>query len=321
MLRAAFIALAANILAPAALAQPAFVPIEVSDDEITFVDVGEIKREGEELELSVLEFQTRNQSDPIAYVAMLTTFRYSCDWNTYVRLDYVYHLPDGSVTRDNTLRRGGPPFFFGPGGWHAAVGPIVCDASVPRPLNAFPSIATTIAEGGRATKRRPPPTPGAPPTVYDYTPPPPFTMPNFPTMAASRLGLVYRDPVSGNAQYLDWGNLVRKDNTIHAITVEALGVTKPGPVLFGRLKQSSVDINCAAGTATVLAYVDFDGALRKGYPQIKAWPTRTAQNWALGGLLMEMACDGKEPDQTLRSLDDVLQTQRQKPGTSPPPPG
>lgn len=320
MRKIAVIVLAAALTAPSALAQTAFVPVETLSDEVTFVDVGEIKRNGEELELRLLEFQTRNAADPIAYTATLSTVRYSCDWNTSVLLDYVIYKPDGSIIPSDTLRRGGTPFFFGAGAWHAAAGPVICDAAAPPPSKSFTSMKAAIAEGVRITKRRPAPKPGATMT-YDYVPPGPSTLPNFAELSTSHFGLVTRDPVSGNSQYLDWGNLVRKGAIVHAITVDALGVTQPGPKLLGRLKLSSVEIDCEAGAVTVLAYVDFDDFLQQGYLQNKVWPTRTARNWALGGLLTETACDGKEPEQTLRSLDDVLQAQRQKPGTSPPPPG
>lgn len=321
MLRVAVAIQAAVLLAPTALGQTAYVPFEQSERMVTFVDVGEIKRNGEEIELRVLEFQTRSEADPIAYTTTLTTVRYSCDWGTYVRLDRVTRDPDGADITGNTIRVGGPPFFFGPNGWHAAAGPVVCNAAAQRPTESFPSFAAAVAEGKRRTIRPPAPKATAsrgPVEVIEYSPPPPFSIPNFASPSPSEFGIVVRDPVSGNAHYLDWANRVRKGDIVHVLTVDALGVGKPGPLLMGRLKLNSVEINCASGSVTVLAYVPFGGGLGQEHPQDTRWPTRTAQNWRLGGMLIDKACSGEKPVATLSSLKDVLELQQRFPGTHPP---
>jgi hypothetical protein len=303
LLRATMLmAIAFAALAPAALAQSAFVEVQrPSDSSIVFADVGTIQRNGAEIIVDVLSYGARQQDDPIPYSASLTTYRYSCDWHTWADQARVTYAADGSVAkREEFGPRAGD--FFGPGGWHAEAAPVLCDPSAPRPDGALASAAEAIEAAGRLTKRPSPPkarNPDEPMMMVTAAPVKPFSLPNFPTLAPSRYGLVKHDEVSASAYFIDWGNLVRSGDVVHVMTVEATG---------GRqyLKMASVEIDCSARAITVLAYVGFGRQMRQDYQQDTRWPTRTAQTWPLGGLVMDAACEGEAPAATLPSREAVM---------------
>jgi hypothetical protein len=299
---------------PVALAQSAFVKIwQGSESSVVFADTGGIQRDGAEIVIDVLVFNARPEGDPVAFGAYLTTYRYSCDWNTSATLDRVDYAPDGSTTKPPMHPDDMRPWAFGPGGWQAKAGPIFCDALAPRPADAPRSVTEAITEGARLTKRPPASKkqdPNGPIMMARPAPVAPYVFPNFPSPATSRYGLIKRDAATGNVHYLDWGNLVRKGDVIHALTIEGFGAQN-------RLKQASVKIDCAAMSVTVLGYVGYNSYMTQEHAQDMRWPMRTAKDWSLGGLIADAACKGEAPVATLPSREAVMAALVAMPGSQP----
>lgn len=310
--------LAALILAPAAMAQSAFVPIQQEPSRVTFVDLGGVQRDGAELVLPVLEFSASRMDQPAPYRASLSTYRFSCDWSTMQMMGSVIHSPDGKATPDPNFVAVSQPSYFGAYGWHAAAAPLICDPDAKPPIDAPASVEAAIRNAQAITTRppapqpEPPPKPGASQQMMMVAPAPPraFEMPNFASPAPSRYGLVGRQVSTGNLFFLDWGNLTRTGDIVHALAVDALGAPNDGPWIRDRMRLNSLEIDCKAMSVTILAYVAFNDGLTAGHQQDKDWPARTARNWPLGGLIAEAACKGEEPAATLPTRNAILATQQ-----------
>jgi hypothetical protein len=295
-----------------------FVPLETSPYSMSFWDAGDIRRDGDHIEIGVLRISV-GRGTPIFVWGSLQRTRTSCEWETIdrflgaVRYDSAGHALE---TPDELAARPAPfvqPTFYGPYGAYAGIIGAACDPDFQVPVTALPSVAAAMDLGRRILKPLPPSTTTNTIMVQRVALQPLQPLPGYLDLGPYRFGVIASEPSSGNMAFLDWAGLRRSGAQAAALILDVLGDdTPPAPRwTIATIALRSVRFDCAARTLTYLGYATFDKTMTVRSQDNLAWPARSVRHWRLGAALLDAACSGGEPAQTFATLDGAIAFQRQ----------
>lgn len=285
-----------------ALAQASYQRLpDIAGGGVAYWNAAGLKRAGAEVEIDVLEVFKGPPGQ--ALTGTITRHRLLCSWNAVGGV-LGHSMIDAS---GKTLSRSGAePFaqisFFGPHGWQARVAPSACDPSAAAPRKGLTS-AQAMADAQKLLAGR---------TVKDPAPkrapaPPPPT-------AAARFGLVTHDSATGSMSFIDWSRLKRTGDRIRLQTLDVLGDDTPPPPepqwAYPVIALRTLELDCSERSLLATGFVSFTKNLEPGFPDGERWPARSAANWPLGAQILDVACAGAEPDETLPSRAAAIAYQR-----------
>jgi hypothetical protein len=265
------------------------------------VDVGGLKRSGMDVEVRTLEARPEPLDKKQPLSAEMWTYRMSCDWNSSGVIEWGQVDADGEVP---TPKKGGVVMsFVAPGSWNDRILQLVCNPEASAQAPQLASVKDALAEVARVIKRPEhalPEVRPAPPKEITG----PVVIVNHPNPKKKQYGAVRIEPATGNALYLDWANIRKKDGKLQAIALELLG-HRPTETPYSLMKVNSAELDCKARTVQVLGYTSWGGNFTNRRQVDKAGPVRAAAGWPLGSELLDAACKGRKPRKTFTAELDV----------------
>jgi hypothetical protein len=309
---AIYLATCAALAAPASARQGAsarqMALVELpgaSDRSIGFVDLGGVRRgNGWDVEVQALSVTATYEDEAKPADGSLRTYRILCEWNAYVVTGRAKVDSDG-VAAPAAVPEPGAKFITSRTS-EADIAAIACDPQAKAPAGALASLKDAMARGA-SLKRWAVRDPNAPvPTVLVGPPPKQAKLQNFGGQGPSAYALTHVSKETGAALFLDWGNFRRTGDVVEALIFEVLAHDPPGEFAQRSvMRHASVEIDCKAKVMRMVAAQTFGADLKPEYSTATPWTWRPVAGSQRRTDLMNAACKGRKPKQTLATMADA----------------